>query len=329
MSNSLKLGAAKAVIRAHKKYGETVRLIKYMPSATGGIYRQRKRLYEAPYEITAKVARHPNEERLGPIGEASERNAEITIPVSFLRDLFGRSTALKEMLTTSDLIVFDNRVWRITRRLLQVGLVINLYSCIFFLERSSALRRKTMSRRDFVVKTQGVFFGLKVNTTGTNFAKLMRKTPMARPSFLKVIMPLFATEMRKKRIGVRRRMVNGYQKAMGTRQFESTAHGTHKPHEWIPDPLSRIFGSSRYMHYGVFVSGDKLQVSMKLRNGGQMRARSINFHIDMERTPRVATVLSRLNETCLPYIREGHRDDVLKFGYSIAKRHLLEGSRSI
>ena len=115
MSNSLKLGAAKAVIRAHKKYGETVRLIKYMPSATGGIYRQRKRLYEAPYEITAKVARHPNEERLGPIGENSERNAEITIPVSFLRDLFGRSTALKEMLTTSDLIVFDNRVWRITQ----------------------------------------------------------------------------------------------------------------------------------------------------------------------------------------------------------------------
>jgi len=115
MSDSVEGRAAKALIRAHKKYGETVRLLKYMPSATGGIYRQRKRMYEAPYEIIAKVARHPNEERLSSIGEASERNAEITVPVSFLRDLFGRSTALKETITTSDLIVFDNRVWRVTQ----------------------------------------------------------------------------------------------------------------------------------------------------------------------------------------------------------------------
>lgn len=170
-----------------------------------------------------------------------------------------------------------------------------------------------MSRKDFVVKTRGVFFGLKVNTTGTKFAKLMRKTPMARPSFLKVIMPLFATEIRKKRIPeLRRRMVNGYQRAMGTRQFENTAHGTHKPHLWIPNPLSRIFGSNKFMHYGVRVDSDKLKITMNLRNDGQMRSEAVNFHYDMERLPRVATVLARLDATCLPYIREGHRDDVLR-----------------
>jgi len=115
MSRSIEGRAEKAIIRTHKTYGEVVRLLKYVPSATGGIYRQRKRIYEAPYDLKVKVARHPNEERMGPVGDSSERNAEITVPVAFLRELFGRSTALKEMVTTSDLIVFDNRVWRITQ----------------------------------------------------------------------------------------------------------------------------------------------------------------------------------------------------------------------
>lgn len=170
-----------------------------------------------------------------------------------------------------------------------------------------------MSRKDFSVKTTGMFFGIKINTTGTNFAKIMRKSPMARPSFLKIIMPMFAKEIRKKRIPeLRRRMVNGYQNAIGTRQFEDTPHGTHKPHLWIPNPLSKIFGSNKYMHYGVSIDNDKLRVTMNLRNGGQMRSEAVNFHYDMERLPRVATVLTRLDATCLPYIREGHRDEILK-----------------
>jgi len=105
----------KALLRNHKAYGETVRLIKYMPSATGGIYRQRKKMYEAPLEITASVSRMPVEEMLSPIGESSERDAEITIPIEFLKDIFGNSTKVKDMITSSDLIVFDNRVWRITQ----------------------------------------------------------------------------------------------------------------------------------------------------------------------------------------------------------------------
>tara|TARA_B100000965_G_scaffold406836_1_gene449404 strand:+ start:22238 stop:22675 length:438 start_codon:yes stop_codon:yes gene_type:complete len=115
MSKSVMNVAQKGLLRQHKAYGELVRLLKYMPSATGGIYRQRKRVYESPYEIKASVARLPEEEILSRIGEASERNAEITIPVAYLREVFGTSTKLRDMITTSDLIVFDNRVWRITQ----------------------------------------------------------------------------------------------------------------------------------------------------------------------------------------------------------------------
>ena len=107
--------AQKALERQHHNYGEIVQIVKYIPSATGGIYRQRKKLYEAPFEIKASVARMPEEELLGRIGESSQREAEATIPVSFLKEYFGNSTPVNKMLTTSDLIVFDNRVWRITQ----------------------------------------------------------------------------------------------------------------------------------------------------------------------------------------------------------------------
>ena len=112
--NSIIKSAEKGVISIHQKYGEIVRLVKYMPTATGGIYKQRKKVYEAPYDILAKVNREPNPEQISRIGEASERYGHITIPVQFLIDLFGKSTPLKETITSSDLLVFDNRVWRIT-----------------------------------------------------------------------------------------------------------------------------------------------------------------------------------------------------------------------
>ena len=107
--------AEKALIRQHDRYGEVIRLVKYVPSATGGIYRQRKRIYETPYEVKASVARLPVQEALSRIGEASEREAEVTIPIAFLQELFGNSTSVNEMVTTSDLIIFDQRVWRITQ----------------------------------------------------------------------------------------------------------------------------------------------------------------------------------------------------------------------
>ncbi len=112
---SIKKAAHKALLRSHSTYGEEVRLLKRIHTATGGIYRQGKRMYESPYIIKGCVSREPNEHMLGRTGEESERNAQITIPIAYMRELFGSSTALEKMITTGDLIVMDNRVWRITQ----------------------------------------------------------------------------------------------------------------------------------------------------------------------------------------------------------------------
>ena len=102
-------------MRAHSRYGEEVRLLKRIHTATGGIYRQGKRMYESPYELQACVSREPNEHHIGRTGEESERKAEMTLPVTYMVDVFGASTPLDKMITTGDLIVMDNRVWRITQ----------------------------------------------------------------------------------------------------------------------------------------------------------------------------------------------------------------------
>lgn len=107
--------AEKALLRGHNIYGERFRLLKYIPSATGGVYRQRKRLYETPYTLVGSISRTPVSEVLTPIGEGSQRVATLTIPVATVKKLFGNSTSLEQMITTSDLVIFDKRVWRITQ----------------------------------------------------------------------------------------------------------------------------------------------------------------------------------------------------------------------
>jgi hypothetical protein len=112
-NNSVIKVAEAAAIRIHNQYGEVVRLLKNKPSATGGIYRQSRKQYSAPYEIKGCVSREPHKEMVSMIGEASERVAHITIPVSFARDLFGADERVEDMITASDLFVFDERVWRV------------------------------------------------------------------------------------------------------------------------------------------------------------------------------------------------------------------------
>jgi hypothetical protein len=107
--------AEQAVARAHRNYGEPFQLLKYVPSATGGIYRQRRKQYQAPINLIGCVSREPSVEARTPIGEGSERTLHITVPVSFVEELFGEGVALSDMITTSDRAVVDNRVWRITQ----------------------------------------------------------------------------------------------------------------------------------------------------------------------------------------------------------------------
>lgn len=115
MSRNIVGTAEKALERQLKLYGEDVRLLKYVHNATGGIYRQSKKIYESPYVIRACIARIPFTEELGRIGEESLRTAEATIPARYLRSIFPDMVELHDVITTHDLIVFDNRVWRITQ----------------------------------------------------------------------------------------------------------------------------------------------------------------------------------------------------------------------
>jgi hypothetical protein len=107
--------AEKAVLRTHKTYGETFLLLKYLPSSTGGIYRQRTKRYDSPIEMLGCVSRIPKEEMLTEIGEGGAREAHITVPVALARHVFGGNVEDKSLITTSDMVVVDNRVWRITQ----------------------------------------------------------------------------------------------------------------------------------------------------------------------------------------------------------------------
>lgn len=110
--------AQNAVIRMHKSYGETFQLLKYVPSATGGIYRQRRKQYQDPIDLLGCVSREAFNEVRTPIGEGSERVAHVTIPVVFAQEALGKDVQIVDLITTSDLIVIDNRVWRIMQCLL-------------------------------------------------------------------------------------------------------------------------------------------------------------------------------------------------------------------
>lgn len=107
--------AERALIRSHRSYGEVFSLLKYVPSATGGIYKQRRKLYDAPIEMLGAVSRIPKQEMLTDIGEGGAREAHITVPVALAREAMGAHGEDKDLITASDLVVIDNRVWRIVQ----------------------------------------------------------------------------------------------------------------------------------------------------------------------------------------------------------------------
>lgn len=168
-----------------------------------------------------------------------------------------------------------------------------------------------MSRKDFALHTRGTWLGVKINTTGFNFSQLMSKSKMGRANFLATIMPLFQKRIKKDRLPtLKDKLVNGgYKGTIGTMEFENTAHGTHKPHYDNRNPISYIF--KKHTRYSVLIDGDKLKVEMKLIGNGNKRDPKANFHYEMETVPRVSTVLNRLDATCLPYLKGGHRDKIM------------------
>lgn len=106
--------AEQALARVHREHGQVFDLYKYRRSATSSIYNQRRKTYEPPIEIRGHISRLPVEEVISKSGDSSSIDVEVTIPVSMIKELFP-TVEYQDAITTSDLIGFDHRRWRITQ----------------------------------------------------------------------------------------------------------------------------------------------------------------------------------------------------------------------
>ena len=165
------------------------------------------------------------------------------------------------------------------------------------------------NRLAFSIKTYGTFMGIKVNTTNKDFTKAMRISGFSRSRILNTLRPMFKKRLENRIPKLIEQLRNGVQGLPGTKVFESRSNEFgHRPHRDIPDPLSRIvqFGTS----YKVVGKKDRLEVKIEPHKS---RNANINFHNKMSKVPRISTVWSRLDETCLPFYTEGHHTDIYEY----------------
>lgn len=167
------------------------------------------------------------------------------------------------------------------------------------------------ARSTFAVKMHGNFMGVKVNVTGPsfrrNYAELSRIMQTSSSAMLKELMPLFERRLKDRIPKLIEQLQRGVQGLRGTEYFENTPHGSHRPHRQIPNPLSLIV--ERGSSYKVLRTNDRLRVDIRPH---ATRRKEINFHKDMSSVPRISTVWNRLDATCLPYVKDGHRDAIVE-----------------
>jgi hypothetical protein len=161
------------------------------------------------------------------------------------------------------------------------------------------------------VRMTGTYFGIKVNTSSKDvrnaWRAINRRAKMSRSTLLRDLTKILKNRLELRIPALRRQLVMGVRDARGTRFFEESSHGTHQPHRQIRNPLTRIINNGAT--YRVSIKGDKVKVDMSIHG---TRRRAINFHNDMKKVPRISTVWSRLDATCLPFVKDGHRDKVIQ-----------------
>lgn len=186
----------------------------------------------------------------------------------------------------------------------------------------------------FRVTTRGTFLGVKINTSSTLFASEMADACYSsRAQFLKDVMPI--AEKRFKELVPKLRVqlstgvknirndpfvnVQAGQRAMGLGEYESKSHGSHRPHKDIPDPLTRLV-SDKGMSVNIKRVSDRLELHTKFKDS---RNGLLNFHSSMPKVPRASTLARRLDETCLPFIRDGRFDKLLEIFGANASHSIL------
>ena len=163
----------------------------------------------------------------------------------------------------------------------------------------------------FTVKINGSFMGVRANVSSNQFRngwrQVQRKLPLSRDKLLSELRPIFKRRFERRIPALKRGLGYGIRDAMGTRRFEGTSHGTHQPHRDIRNPLTLIVDQG--MTYKVAAFKQHISIELKVHN---TRRAGINFHNSMKKVPRISTVWNRLDATCLPYVKEGHRDKVIQ-----------------
>ena len=168
----------------------------------------------------------------------------------------------------------------------------------------------------FTVRTSGTYLGVKINSTSEMFARLFKNASYnSRDQFLKDIMPVMEKRFKELVPKYREQLVKGTTalgqdplvnvtggtRAEGLASYESHAHGTHRPHKQIPDPLTRLV-SEKGMSVKIRTVRDTFQMQSNFKN---TRTKYINFHHKMPNIPTAAKVARRFDETCLPFISSG------------------------
>lgn len=159
-----------------------------------------------------------------------------------------------------------------------------------------------MSRPNMTVRTKGTLMGIKINTTGSDL-RILRKT-MDRKTIVRDMKKLFRKRLKGRIPVLREQLVEGLGGYVGTKEFESTVHGSHKPHYDIPNPWSLLMGDRVLLVRMDRGTGDLINVSASFST---RRIARINFHWNMSgKVPRADFIAQRFDDTCLPFIKDGH-----------------------
>tara|TARA_Y100000592_G_scaffold44099_2_gene69905 strand:+ start:902 stop:1510 length:609 start_codon:yes stop_codon:yes gene_type:complete len=170
-------------------------------------------------------------------------------------------------------------------------------------------------RSSFDYSFKGTFFGVKINRQGPNFKRVIQGALPTGKQFLDDMSKLLRHRMESRVPILKENFKNGAPGAIGTIQFESSSHGSHRPHKDIPNPLSLIIDHG--FKYRVHGRLGEMKLDVTVYN---TRKRQINFHKKMGKTPRVSKVLERFDDTCLPYLKAGHMDKISQYWMANTKR---------
>tara|TARA_Y100001937_G_C7054216_1_gene300610 strand:- start:237 stop:863 length:627 start_codon:yes stop_codon:yes gene_type:complete len=169
------------------------------------------------------------------------------------------------------------------------------------------------------VKMRGRLLGFELDTNDliSSSDRLRVVMRSAKGSFVKDMNRILRAKVKDRIPALREKLQEGYKggyiggkvlKAMGTKDFEMKEQGSHTRHKDIPDIWSRLV-SKKGMNIKILGTGSKVTVKTSFKDS---RRRDVMFYdIEQGKVPRMSTVATKLDATCLPFIQNGMFADIL------------------